>query len=126
MMAVLAGYSLRGAAVKFLRCIDSMPDIKPGRKSLPLVISDLVRTRLKREHPTDPLFPKHPNPMHLLESSTGLVQTLYGVAKNKPPVSAEGSSLGGAFVGYVVELFSIIFPKLRTNRAFLHSHFPLL
>ncbi|KAH0625872.1 hypothetical protein JD844_034227 [Phrynosoma platyrhinos] len=30
-----------GAAVKFLRCIDSMPDIKPGRKSLPLVISDL-------------------------------------------------------------------------------------
>ncbi|XP_043391871.1 protein unc-13 homolog A isoform X14 [Chelonia mydas] len=30
-----------GAAVKFLRCIDSMPDIKPGRKSLPLV-SDLA------------------------------------------------------------------------------------
>ncbi|XP_053149046.1 protein unc-13 homolog A-like isoform X12 [Hemicordylus capensis] len=30
-----------GAAVKFLRCIDSMPDIRPGRKSLPLVISDL-------------------------------------------------------------------------------------
>ncbi|KAJ6655197.1 hypothetical protein lerEdw1_005675 [Lerista edwardsae] len=39
--AVLAALSLRGAAVKFLRCIDSMPDIKPGRKSLPLVISDL-------------------------------------------------------------------------------------
>lgn len=31
----------RGAAVRFLRCINSMPDIKPGRKSLPLV-SDLV------------------------------------------------------------------------------------
>ncbi|XP_013930253.1 PREDICTED: protein unc-13 homolog A-like, partial [Thamnophis sirtalis] len=31
----------KGAAVKFLRCINSMPDIKAGRKSLPLVISDL-------------------------------------------------------------------------------------
>ncbi|XP_041879255.1 protein unc-13 homolog A isoform X10 [Corvus kubaryi] len=30
-----------GAAVRFLRCINSMPDIKPGRKSLPLV-SDLA------------------------------------------------------------------------------------
>ncbi|XP_058019035.1 protein unc-13 homolog A [Ahaetulla prasina] len=32
----------KGAAVKFLRCINSMPDIKAGRKSLPLVISDLA------------------------------------------------------------------------------------
>lgn len=43
----------RGAAVKFLRCIDSMPDIRPGRKSLPLV-SDLVSVwsfGLKRKHP---------------------------------------------------------------------------
>ncbi|TRZ15105.1 hypothetical protein HGM15179_011965 [Zosterops borbonicus] len=37
-----------GAAVKFLRCINSMPDIKPGRKSLPLVsdlVSSLVQSR---------------------------------------------------------------------------------
>ncbi|XP_039190708.1 protein unc-13 homolog A isoform X7 [Crotalus tigris] len=31
-----------GAAVKFLHCINSMPDIMAGRKSLPLVISDLA------------------------------------------------------------------------------------
>ncbi|KAK4807906.1 hypothetical protein QYF61_011771 [Mycteria americana] len=36
---------VRGAAVRFLRCINSMPDIKPGRKSLPLV-SDLVSASL--------------------------------------------------------------------------------
>ncbi|KAM8795056.1 protein unc-13 homolog A [Eudromia elegans] len=37
-----------GAAVRFLRCIDSMPDIKLGRKSLPLVrdlVSSLVQSR---------------------------------------------------------------------------------
>lgn len=64
--AVLAALSLRGAAVKFLRCIDSMPDIKPGRKSLPLVISDLVRTRLKREDPTGSLYPIARIPQSLL------------------------------------------------------------
>lgn len=67
-------FLLRGAAVMFLRCIDSMPDIKPGRKSLPLVVCDLVRTRLKSESTLGVPFSYPPYFAKLLGSSHWLGQ----------------------------------------------------